>query len=139
MRLSKFEQTIFPLSRLIEFPFRPPFLFLLRTLAFGFLQSCFHVPKNVPAGVTAGDDEEFPAPLRPWREPVHRLKVAWHASFRPCIPQNSWTALTTGWSYRCGSPVRLGMMISRRIRALEVYVRRRGIYGCTVLIPCNQH
>lgn len=132
MRLSKFEQAnhLSPPSRSIVISISA---FLSRSLL-RTPYSCFWVfptfppsmcPRNVPAGVTAGDDEGFPT-LR-----VHRLKVAWHA-FCPCIPQNSWTALTTGWSYRCGSPVRLGGMM---ISGLEAYVRERGIYSSTALIP----
>lgn len=77
---------------------------------FGFSRTSQN-PRVSPAGVSAGDDEEFPATFNPPSPPSLWDWCTDTESGVACIimyyPQGSWTALTTVWSYRCGSPVGL--------------------------------
>lgn len=98
MRLQNSEQT-----------FSPFLLSLSQSLNLGFLE--LRKTRVSPAGVSASDDEEFPATFNPPSPPSLWDWCTDTESGVACIilyyPQGSWTALTTVWSYRCGSPVRL--------------------------------
>lgn len=98
MRLQNSEQT-----------FSPFLLSLSQSLNLGFLE--LRKTRVSPAGVSASDDEELPATFNPPSPPSLWDWCTDTESGVACIilyyPQGSWTALTTVWSYRCGSPVRL--------------------------------
>ena len=92
-----------------EQSFSPFLLSLSQSLNLGFLE--LRKTRVSPAGVSASDDEEFPATFNPPSPPSLWDWCTDTESGVACIilyyPQGSWTALTTVWSYRCGSPVRL--------------------------------
>ena len=76
---------------------------------FGFSRTSQN-PRVSPAGVSASDDEEFPAIFNPPSSPSCEIGAQIRSGVACIImycPQGSWTALTTVWSYRCGSPVGL--------------------------------
>ena len=92
-----------------EQSFSPFLLSLSQSLNLGFLE--LRKTRVSLAGVSASDDEEFPATFNPPSPPSLWDWCTDTESGVACIilyyPQGSWTALTTVWSYRCGSPVRL--------------------------------
>ena len=92
-----------------EQTFSPFLLSLSQSLNLGFLE--LRKTRVSLAGVSASDDEEFPATFNPPSPPSLWDWCTDTESGVACIilyyPQGSWTALTTVWSYRCGSPVRL--------------------------------